>query len=59
MCNKDLKLEYVRPSFCGHSEEQIKPFQPFQASTNPDSSSIGVFLECELQAHPPYLVFNF
>lgn len=31
----------------------------FQPSSNPDSSSIGLFLERELQAHPPYLVFNF
>lgn len=31
----------------------------FQASTNPDRSSFGLFLESELQAHPPYLLFNF
>lgn len=31
----------------------------FQASTNPERTTAGLFLGCEPQAHPPYSVFNF
>lgn len=31
----------------------------FQASINPERTTVGLFPGCEPQAHPPYSVFNF
>lgn len=51
---QDLRLI----ALCGCSEEQTMQFG-FWALTNPDKASVCVFLRFELQAHLPYLVFNF